>query len=479
MMEAAGVPSWLQQPAKLVDPHDTLPVSEAALDERIKKVLLEHFGICSLFPVQKMVLECLLVESKGDLCVSAATGSGKTLAYVLPIIEALRSRRVCRLRALIVVPGRELALQVHTVLLPFAQAVGLSVGVAVGQGSGSSFATEQHQFVGGFGGDVLAGGHSLIDILVATPGRLVDHLQRTRNFTLQHLQWLVIDEADRLLDQSFQDWLPSLLAALDPHKDTLPRPHPTNPDAVSFRSRYSFFQTRLWLTPLRKMLFSASLTRNPAKLYSLHLSNPTLLAVSETDGSFDNILPATLSERLVVCEEDRKPLYLIYLLHSEAHTRSLCFTRSLQSTERLMRLLQLACPEKAIESFSSNTIAAERQAVLDRFNTDKIDLLVCSDAAARGLDLQGVQVVINYDVPVHPRTYLHRVGRTARAGKSGMAISLVAEKEARHFKALLGQLQREEPFQKLKVSSTHLSPFEPAYEGALEKLRQMYSTRRD
>lgn len=273
---------WLANP-KLIEPsleENQLPLTKiTSLDARILDTLRGN-GVESLFPVQAAVMEELASGVEGDLLVSASTGSGKTLAYLLPVLQSLSGRLVCRLRALIVVPGRELALQVATVLEPFTEALGLSMAVVVGQ---TSLVAEQKKLVRDqIGGEVLAGGSSRVDILIATPGRLVDHLHFTPGFTLQHLQWLVIDEADRLLDQNFQDWLPEVLRSAQ--SQSIPSELGLSHDAVSFRANALPVTLAMgldfWATPLRKLLFSATLTKNPAKLAQIHLNNPVYLAVT-------------------------------------------------------------------------------------------------------------------------------------------------------------------------------------------------------
>lgn len=152
----------------------------------------------------------------GDLCISAPTGSGKTMAYVLPIVDILSKRIVTRLRAVVVLPTRDLVTQVKETFDAFVKGTNLVVAAASGQ---QSFAHEQQVLVGN-NSDSYPGGKSRVDILVTTPGRLIDHLTSTPNFTLQHLRFLVIDEADRLLNQSYNDWLNQILTATRPESTT-------------------------------------------------------------------------------------------------------------------------------------------------------------------------------------------------------------------------------------------------------------------
>jgi ATP-dependent RNA helicase DDX51/DBP6 len=467
----SGLPSWLANPVRIsvgLDESSRIKLGAddaGELDPRLNRILTEQ-GVSSLFPVQDAVLRH--IQKGSDLCVAAPTGSGKTLAYILPIIQSLHSRRVVRLRALIVVPGRELAAQVLSVMEPLATVLGLTVGVAVGQ---TSFSAEQRR--------IIDGEDSRVDILVATPGRLIDHLDS--GLSLKHLQWLVLDEADRLLEDVGQDvsWLPLVFAkAYDTSKSK----------AVSFRRPEDCpANSTFWVTPLRKMLFSATLTRNPAKLASLDLHRPIYICVADNvdnddddgDGDADTLerksryqTPAELAEFMHVCEEDRKPVALVYLLEHVNITRSLCFTRSVEATDKLCRLLLQCTTAKKIASFSGDLSSIDRAKVLDRFNAGEIDLLICSDAAARGLDLADVGCVINYDAPKHAKTYIHRVGRTARAGKKGTAYTLLAIREAHHFKEMLGKAGKSK-LPSLKIPKTALSSIIPVFEEALQSFRDV------
>ncbi|RKP06567.1 P-loop containing nucleoside triphosphate hydrolase protein, partial [Thamnocephalis sphaerospora] len=441
----------------------------------------------------------------GDLCVSAPTGSGKTLAYVLPIVETLRKRVVTRLRALIVLPTRDLVAQVKETFDEFCRSTDLKVGVAVGQ---TSFASEQTQLVSGEKHSLL-GGSSRVDILIATPGRLIDHLNGTSNFTLQHLRFLVIDEADRLLGQSYQDWLPRVL-------DALPTTRPSPPSAVSRaddiacalpcvarlagppQPRVSMaapWQTAKKLLIIRvhqtqKLLFSATLTRNPAKIASLRLVNPVYVAVQAAEGTgreterslvllkawlgTADTAHSPLQEHYIVCRTVDKPLMVLHLLASYQLTSTLCFTKSIESANRLSRLLQIYCKDHDVldmaadvqvsAEYSSDLTPSERAHVMKQFRRGKIRLLICSDLVARGVDMDCVQAVISYDVPLYMKKYIHRVGRTARANRKGSAFTLVEEQEARAFKEMMRKAAHWEKVKRISVKPAALEPLVPRYE---------------
>lgn len=193
----------------LINHSPDVPLDSIKLDRRIVKVLHDH-GFTHFLPCQSSVIPILLDRRRwrGDLCCQSPTGSGKSLCYVLPIVQHLSKRVVTRLRCLVVLPTRDLAQQVFSLFEEFAKALNLSVGLCNGT---LSIRKEQEQLVDlSLGPSTLRnlhGGSSRVDILISTPGRIVAHLEATPGFTLQHLQWLVVDEADRLMKESFQDWI--------------------------------------------------------------------------------------------------------------------------------------------------------------------------------------------------------------------------------------------------------------------------------
>ncbi|BFZ54678.1 hypothetical protein PYCC9005_001715 [Savitreella phatthalungensis] len=407
-----AVPQYLSK-AKLVKPDVRVPFKSLSLCSHILENL-ERQEMTEAFAVQSVVLPALLQkgllpEQQRDLLVSAPTGSGKTLAYVLPILEQLRTRRVTRLRAVVLVPTRELVSQVYSTFEACSRKLGLQIQFT---SANRGLATEQDLLVGGLD-DLPA---SKIDILIATPGRLVDHLKSTPGFTLDHLQYLVIDEGDRLLNQSFQSWARELELALRPITTVSTNGHPF----------YLESQQRC-----RKLIFSATMTDDPALLSELHLVDPYFLMVSEDD-SLRFSVPATLSEIFVhVPDEVPKPLALLHVIKRLEVNQSLIFTNSNEAAHRLSRLADMF-DIGGVLPFTSNMTNGERKRRLQAFAAGEVCHLVCSDLMARGVDTT-TPAVINYDASVPPRQYVHRVGRTARAGKSGLAVSIVARSEDKYW----------------------------------------------
>ncbi|KAL5526408.1 DBP6 [Sanghuangporus sanghuang] len=520
--------------AEVVDPSKTLSIN--ALDtgrnlnavdlpvvgEKMKK-RLQELGITEFFAVQTALLPFLLPPQRRsralycpydpprDVCASAPTGSGKTLAYVVPIVEILSVRIATRLRALVVLPTRDLVLQVHETFEAIAKGRGLKIGVVTGQ---HSFAHEQSQLVATQKDS--QSGSSKIDILICTPGRLMDHINGTPGFTLQHLRFLVIDEADRLLAQSFQGWLAQVLNALRP-------PVRSVSDAVSSLSLGSSTLEILHhdaLAPTflphiptdyddpkhsscQKLLFSATLTRDPARIAALGLRDPKYFVVqgvadtrektsaAEAFGMEDFAMPAGLKEHYITTSTSRKPLILFHLVHKRDITNALVFTKSAESTARLVKLfeyfeeayfgsLEIQHTERRriiAQAYSSDLPPGERKNILERFKKQETDILVCSDLVARGMDIPHVAHVVSYDAPVDIRKYVHRAGRTARAGRAGDAWTLVEEQEAKFFKDMLrdagsGRLER---VARLRVRDAELKDMEESYDIALQKPKEAYS----
>ncbi|CAE6512021.1 unnamed protein product [Rhizoctonia solani] len=343
--------------AGVIDPKATARVpapgepdsSDLGINDRMRERLAE-LGIESLFAVQTVLLPFLMstkalhcpYDPPRDACVSAPTGSGKTLAYVVPITELKveGSRRV--------------------------------IAIATGQ---HSFAHEQSQLVSMSPPSVVHPApqyHSKVDILICTPGRLTDHLHGTPGFTLEHLRFLVIDEADRLITQSFQDWLAQVLEATQPRKLNFPVTELDEP----------------YHSSCQKLLFSATLTHDPSKIVPLGLRDPRYFVVGDQSGVGAEeetfAFPDTLSEHMCVCSSAEKPLVLFHLVHTHGIRNALIFTKSAESTTRLVQLFEFfeAARSKnlgeakcvTMQAYSSDLGNQERKNVIERFKEGNIDL---------------------------------------------------------------------------------------------------------
>src|SRR5215469_7725623 len=517
-----ALPSWLAKPV-IVESNVTASFAELNLDSKLKENL-KRKGYEKSLAVQAAVIPLLLPGPKfynGDICISAATGSGKTLAYILPMVERLRQKVMTRLRGLVVVPTRELVTQAREVAETCAAGTNLQIGVAIGN---VSLAEEQDRLVKknqrydpvarekmhndakarldvDFCEDVqlhedlvkLLPDHvpdfsSKVDILICTPGRLVDHIRNTRGFSLTDVEYLVIDEADRLLDESFQEWVTTLLNSL--HSKKLE-------DQMSARQRVlgvAYPEERR----VRKIILSATMTRDLNKLASLRLKRPTLISVvdrkdhnaehlSASQGttvktSIENFeLPSKLVEAAIpVGDENDKPLYLLQLLHSKLlPSKVLVFTSNNENAGRLGHLLPMMDPSLdgniGILTKASSS-SKQSQKTLKAFQKGKLSILIASDRASRGLDVPDVAHVVNYDMPHSVTSYVHRVGRTARAGRDGMAWTLFTSIEAWWFwneiarSSQIGRGSRK--VERIKVDVDSISQeMRRLYDNALKKLQ--------
>ncbi|CAF9909680.1 MAG: ribosomal RNA processing protein [Heterodermia speciosa] len=311
-----------------------------------------------------------------DLIGLAETGSGKTAAFALPILQALMEKPQ-PLFGLIMAPTRELAYQIAQAFDALGSLISVRTAVIVG------------------GMDMVPQAIALgkkPHIVVATPGRLLDHLENTKGFSLRHLKYLVMDEADRLLDLDFGPILDKILKVL-------PREQ------------------------RRTYLFSATMTSKVESLQRASLQNP--LRVSVSSNKYQTV--HTLLQHYLFFPHKDKDLYLVHLLSSDAFAGHPCivFTRTVNETQRLAILLR-ALGLGAIPLHGQLSQSA-RLGALGKFRGRSRDILVATDVAARGLDIPSVDLVVNFDLPPDSKTYIHRVGRTARAGKAGHAISLVTQ----------------------------------------------------
>jgi len=345
----------------------------------------EALGYKAPTPIQA---EAIPVALQGrDLVGLAETGSGKTAAFVLPILQALMDKPQT-LHSLILAPTRELAYQIS-------QAV---------DALGSLISVRSAVLVGGM--DMIPQAIALgkkPHVVVATPGRLLDHLENTKGFSLRQLQYLVMDEADRLLDLDFGPILDKILKIL-------PREN---------RKTY---------------LFSATISSKVQSLQRASLSNPVKVAVS-TD-KYQTV--STLKQSYLFIPHKHKDLYLVHVLNELAGQTGIIFTRTVYEAQRISILLRSL-------GFSAIPIHGQlsqqaRLAALNKFRARSKSLLVASDVAARGLDIPSVDLVINFDLPHDSKTYIHRVGRTARAGKSGIALSFVTQYDVELWMRIEGAL---------------------------------------
>lgn len=419
---------------------------------------LKNSGLKSLFPVQCDVIPSVLrgVILGGDICVSAPTGSGKTLTYVIPIVQTLFKRKIVKVRALVIVPTHDLVLQVLDVFKKMTFGTDLIIQPLYGE---NSFKNEKKNLLPSNPKIKMSGGLSLVDIVITTPGRLVEHLQETSNFTLQHLQFLVIDEADRLMMQSYNDWLPKVLHSIYKDEEKIKIENDAEnfkqPDftftgliysktlnTTTMRNSYlniSNFEKRN--TQVQKLLFSATLTQNPEKLAGLGLVNPQFFNSTAVPKGFLYSIPQTVQQHFMVIDYEQKPLCFLYIIKETKQSQILCFTKSVESAHRLYLLIKLMDDSNDSDSrtqeYSSDLTQSKREITLKIFKENPNGVLICSDVMSRGLDIENVGIVVNYDTPHHIKSYIHRVGRTGRAGRNGKSITFCNPREVYFFKKTL------------------------------------------
>uniref|UniRef100_A0AAV1UP16 Uncharacterized protein n=1 Tax=Peronospora matthiolae TaxID=2874970 RepID=A0AAV1UP16_9STRA len=307
-----------------------------------------------------------------DIIGLAETGSGKTGAFVIPILQSLLQQPQ-RLYALVLAPTRELAYQIGEQF----EALGASIGL------------KSTCVVGGI--DMMQQQVALArkpHVVIATPGRLVDHLENTKGFSLRTMKFLVLDEADRMLSMDFEEEINQIVQLMPAERTTY--------------------------------LFSATMTSKVRKLQRASLRDPIKVEVTHKFAT-----PETLKQHYLFIPAKFKDCYLAYVLNEVAGQSVLIFASTCNGTQKVTLMLrnlgfQAICLHGQMQQPS-------RLGALNRFKAKARNVLVCTDVASRGLDIPSVDVVINYDIPTHGKDYIHRVGRTARAGRAGVAISFVTQ----------------------------------------------------
>ncbi|CAH1978102.1 unnamed protein product [Acanthoscelides obtectus] len=399
-------------------------------------------------------------------------GSGKTLAFVLPIIQSLKKHCVKKIRALVILPTKDLALQVYKTFKAYAQNTDIDVCLITGN---HPFKVEQSQLLydNNFFGYV-----SKVDVLVCTAGRLVDHLTMTEGLDLKHLEYLVIDEADRVLENVQNDWLYHLEKHLNEgEEEDLPK--------LGTVLNLSSLQRR---RPPQKLLFSATLSQDPEKLQKLSLFQPRLFTTvvenaeagtatmnDQETGTFMGkyTTPNELKEKYIVTTLELKPLCLYKYIEEHDINRSLVFTHSAESAHRLAILLRsLFKDRRKVEDISSQLPGKSRPQLIEKFSRGEIDVLVCTDALARGIDLPGVECVVSYSVPKHLKTYIHRAGRTARAGEEGLAVTMLTKNQVGKFKSMLNQANKTN-VEEVTIQEEDLEDLGEQYKDSLKELKKV------
>ncbi len=341
---------------------DTLGISPKLLDA------LKAFGVSTPTPIQHQAIP-QAVEGK-DVIGIAQTGTGKTLAFGVPMLQLLTGSDK---KGLVLLPTRELALQVEESLSKLGRTAGITCAVLIGGAS-------MRQQVGALRRNP--------DIVIATPGRLIDHLQQG-TIRLDKVAILVLDEADRMLDMGFQPQIKKIL-------ETVPKERQT-------------------------MLFSATLSGDIAAIASKHMKTPISIEVAPQGTTAEKV-----TQEFFVVHREQKMALLENLLHKYTGS-TLVFSRTKHGASKILR--QLKEGGHNVAEIHGDRSLSQRRAALDGFKNGRYRILIATDIASRGIDVKGIEVVINFDLPTDSADYVHRIGRTARAGAEGHAISFALPNE--------------------------------------------------
>ncbi|KAF8849021.1 DEAD-domain-containing protein [Acephala macrosclerotiorum] len=345
---------------------------------------LAAVGFSQPTPIQAKTIPVALLGK--DVVGGAVTGSGKTAAFVVPVLERLlyRPKKVPTSRVAILMPTRELAIQCHAVATKLASHTDIKFCLAVG---GLSLKVQEAEL------------RLRPDVIIATPGRFIDHMRNSASFTVDTLEILVLDEADRMLEAGFADELNEILT-------TIPKSRQT-------------------------MLFSATMTSSVDDLIRVGMNRPVRLMVDSQNQTVGTLVQEFI--RLRPGRETKRMGYLLYLCSNIYTNRVIVFFRQKKEAHRARVIFGLS-GLKATELHGSMS-QEQRITSVEAFRDSKAAFLLATDLASRGLDIKGVDTVINYEAPQSHEIYLHRVGRTARAGRSGRACTIAAEPDRKVVKA--------------------------------------------
>jgi superfamily II DNA/RNA helicase len=357
--------------------HFILTFEDFNLDPKLQEGL-SSMGYEKPTPIQEQAIPLIL--EKHDLIACAQTGTGKTAAYLLPILNNIIHSDHRHLNTLIIAPTRELVQQIDQQVEGFAYFTGVSSIPIYGGGDGATWDQQKKALEAG------------VDMIIATPGRLIAQLA-SGVIDLKYVQHIVLDEADRMLDMGFHDDIMRIIKNLPENKQTL------------------FFSATM---PPRIRTLTNKILRNPKEV-NISISKPAEGIVQEA----------------FLVRDDQKEKLITQILKDSDYSSVLIFASTKENVKHLGRLLpKLGLPSKAIHSDLEQN---EREEILREFKNKQLRLLIGTDVLSRGIDVDGIGLVMNYDVPPDPEDYIHRIGRTARAESTGRAITFVNERDQRRF----------------------------------------------
>ncbi|HEY1095799.1 MAG TPA: DEAD/DEAH box helicase [Alphaproteobacteria bacterium] len=368
---------------------ETVLFSDLGLSEVILKALNDT-GYTKPTPIQAQAIPHVLMMR--DVIGIAQTGTGKTASFTLPMIEILQNgRSKARMpRALVLSPTRELSAQIQENFVRYAKYTGLTSALLVG---GSDMQEQSAKLERG------------VDVLIATPGRLLDHFGRGA-LLMTAVNILVIDEADRMLDMGFIPDIEKIVGMLPPMRQTL--------------------------------MFTATMSSSIEKIASKFLSNPKQITVSRPSST-----ATTVTQEVVHTSDRGKNHDLLALLKQHAGLSTLIFCNRKTDVDKVHRILHQQ--KLASVAIHGDMVQSKRYENLNAFKSGTAQIIVCSDVAARGLDIPDVALVVNYDMPFNAEDYVHRIGRTGRAGKSGKTIALITPEQDKYLQAVEKLIEQKLP----------------------------------
>jgi ATP-dependent RNA helicase RhlE len=380
-----------------------MPFTKLGLSKEVVDGVLA-MGYADPTPIQLLAIP-FIMEGR-DVIGSAQTGTGKTGAFALPILSKLENKGKDP-KVLVLVPTRELAAQMETAFRDYARFLKTRIAVVYG---GTGYGKQLDAFASG------------IDILIATPGRLLDHMMQ-KNVSLAQVEYLILDEADRMLDMGFLPDVKTIMGKCKKERQT--------------------------------SLFSATIPPEVDYLINHTMSNPEIIAVGMRRSPAE-----TISHAVYQVNEQQKLDLLKSMLDNLKYDSIMIFCRTKIGADKCGSLLKK--DNHAVAILHSNRTQRDREDALNGFRGGKFEVLVATDIAARGLDIQQVSHVINYDVPQHPEDYVHRIGRTGRAQNTGDALTLMVASDSKHMEAI-------ERFIGQKIDRKKLEGFDYKYTALFEE----------
>lgn len=383
---------------------------------------IDSMGYKTATPVQSQVIQPILAGK--DIIASAQTGTGKTAAFLLPIVNKIitEPHEESKINALIIVPTRELAIQIADNMEGLGYFTNVSCIAVYGGGDGNSFTAEKTALTSG------------VDIVVCTPGRMIAHLNMGY-VNLKEVKYLVLDEADRMLDMGFQDELMKIISFLAPTRQNL--------------------------------LFSATMPHKMRELARKLLTDPVEINISVSKP------PEQIVQHAYVVYEAQKAPLIKYLLKLKEYTRVIIFCSKKQNVKLLTADLKRA--KFKVEEIHSDLMQDQREKVMQDFRNKNLTILVATDILSRGIDIDEIELVINYDVPNDGEDYIHRIGRTARAQSQGTAFTFISPSEQRKFATIETLLEKSVIKAEVPAEFGETPTYDPAAYKSAEKPRNFSS----